>query len=152
MGSLSLLKKNVQRRLNTLNSMLENSGFHTASVITIVVLVIIWAGLIGSIYNSVIQTAQNQQLLRQEKSKLELERVKSEKLAQQYEYYTSIEYRQRYAYDSLSLARPGEKLYSVEIEPREEYELQKKNPEPVRQGPEGDWWTLLFSWLGIGLK
>lgn len=100
--------------------------------------------LIRNIYLNIDIWLTNYQL--KDTQAMHLERVKSEneRLNKAVEYYKSNFYQQKYARESLNLARPNQKLYLVER--KQEYDFLQ---EPVKQdrveiSDNREWWLRLL--------
>lgn len=113
--------------------------------------VIIIASLAGlilavslNIYVVVVNAFQNYEVLQTERAKLAELQSKNAQLESELAYYSSLEYKQRYGYDSLNLARPGEQIYLVQEADRESFELEEENPDPIQTEDNQRWWQLFF--------
>lgn len=107
--------------------------------------------LTADIYISVNQAIKNYKSLAIEEAKLLETKAVGEELDRELEYYASLEYKQRYGYDSLNRARDGETLYTVDTDDRKEYELEAENPDPIRDNDAQIWWELVFKMIRAGL-
>lgn len=139
------LTKVFARRLQAIGSIANDLGLNwgRGAVLCGLALTMIWVSY--AIYYAVENAGKNYELLVAEQKKLADVRKTNEDLSHQAEYYASLEYKQRYAYDSLNLAREGERLYLIESRQREQYDLEKKNPDPVKSEDKRLWWELLIA-------
>lgn len=133
----------VARRYNSAQSNFHNAGWTGTRVLVVMACLLLTSSLIFNIYMSVTQTSKNFQLYIEEQDKLKAEQERTAKIDKDLSYYQSFEYRQRYGYDSLNLAKPGEKLYLIESSDRQKYDLQGSNPEPVKKEDNWFWWQTL---------
>ncbi len=144
---LHLSRKFALRRWLNLQETANHLGFNWSRILIIIFLGVVFLGLIANIYASLVQAGQNYNTLVQEEEKLDKLRSRSSELQSSVDYFSSLEYKQRYAYDSLNMTRPGEQLYLVELSERESYELVRKNPEPIQEAETQQWWNYLKEML-----
>jgi hypothetical protein len=138
------LRKLARRHLQNFSHYLFGLGFSWGRLAALAGTVAVISGLAFNIYFSISQAQKNYKLLEIEREKLATAQSQHDKLSSELEYYSSLEYQQRYAYDSLNLARSGEDLYLVETEERALYEPESTNPDPIAQENPQVWWQLLL--------
>lgn len=137
------LRKFAQRKWGSLEQTTENLGMTRGKLIVISACAILAISLSFNIYVAVSQATKNYELLSIEDEKLQAERKVAEELQREEEYYKSLEYKQRYAYESLNLAKPGEKVYVIETEGRADYRPKLQNNDPIKKDDEQVWWQLI---------
>ena len=139
---------NINRRggakSKQLRKVLSGIGLDWTMVGLIGLLVFIIFALSYNTYSSIERAIRGSRLLEIERQKLEEEKRKAEELELELQYFSSLEYRQRYAYDSLNLARPGERIYNIEFGDRERYEISSYNPDPIQVDDHRKWWNTVF--------
>jgi len=149
---LFLTRKFISRKLGFISHILKNIGWTwtTGAIITILIFAVI--ALSFDIYIIITQATKNYKLLAQEQQKLDLVTQTNRKLDQDLSYYSSLEYRQRYAYDSLNLAKPGESLYIIDNSTRPDFQIKQEVVDPIAKDDPTGWWNLLFTQLWNSLR
>jgi hypothetical protein len=116
---------------------------------TLVVLTILFS---FNILQTINKAVDDYQVLSVERGKLAKIKGESNDLDKELGYYSSLDYRKQYAYDSLNLARDGESIYYIDLRDRKPLDLDKPNPDPVKRTDNKAWWNFLFGqmWDGLG--
>ncbi|MFW5703193.1 MAG: hypothetical protein ACOCXP_04490, partial [Candidatus Dojkabacteria bacterium] len=100
--------------------------------------------LILDIYSSVTDAAASYRVLTREQERLVTAANDQEELNEQLQYYSSLEYQQQYAYDSLNLAHEGEQLFVVETEDRTIVQELEEEIDPILRDRHDLWWELVW--------
>jgi hypothetical protein len=141
---LLFYKKLASKKFSVVKSRLDNAGFTWTKGAIIMASTTIILILMFDIYFSVQSAVENYKLLEFEEQRLQQTEEEASELSQEIEYYSSLEFRQRYAYDSLNLARAEERLYAVQTADRQQFEIEEVNSDPIAVEDEQLWWDLLF--------
>jgi hypothetical protein len=142
--NLFRLRRTIRRTSEKIDNNLQNIGWTWSKAAITGVLIVVIITLSLDIYFSVKDAVKNYKLLAQEEQKLQEVLAESKELDEELDYYGSLEYKQRYAYDSLNLARENESIYLIETGGDIEYGAEKKNPDPIKRENKRFWWELLF--------
>lgn len=140
----------LRKKLTIWQRVFENAGWDWTKGGIVLGLAVGTIVLIGDAYVSIDRAMKNYKSLALQEAKLQEEKKLGRELDEQLNYYASLEYKQRYAYDSLNLAREGEELYVVESREREQYSLDKPNPDPIKRDTPSLWWQLIWQQIIAG--
>ncbi len=147
MPKLSLLKKILFRNLLYIKEKFKTTGWTTTNLFVIICTVFAIIAISYNIYLNISKASQNYQVLDGEKQKLQEIKKQNEQYTHLSNYYDSLEYKQRYAYDSLGMVKKGEEIYIVEKDERENYEVEKANYDPIKKENKELWWDLIWKQL-----
>lgn len=128
---------------------LKQNGFSASTFILLFALALLIISLNYNTYQAVINAVQDYQTLGDTKEQLSELQADQQVLEQNLEYYRSVDFRERYAYDSLNLAKPGESVYLVETSSRVSYDLETENTDPIVLHERQLWWDLLFQQISF---
>lgn len=138
------MRRIIRDKSTKLDKILENVGWSWSKVGTVTILSMVALTLSVNIYHSIDDAIKNYKLLAIEEQKLNEVKKQGGELDEELDYYSSLEYKQRYAYDSLNLARGNEELFQVVTEERADYDLELNNPDPILKEEKDLWWEILF--------
>lgn len=141
---LFLAGRSLRNKARELKGKLQDLGLTSSKALMLTVIIGGIFALVFNIYVSVNSAVENYKLLAYERERLEDTREEGKELDQEIAYFSSLEYKQRYAYDSLNFARQGEELYHIETGKREGYELEEVNYDPVQKDNKSVWWQVLY--------
>ncbi len=131
---------------------LLEQGFSLGKVLLFVVLVGIVTGVGVNISLNISRARVSYAVLETENQRLLLAKAESAKLEQDLEYYSSLEYRKRYAYDSLNLARDGEEIYIIDGATRDDFSFEQVEVDPVKRNDSKYWWDFTVNLVLGGLR
>jgi cell division protein FtsB len=141
------IRKSWNRRLQRLGKFANDIGLSVTNFLIIIVLSLLILAIGLNIYFAIRDATNNYSLLKVEQERLEKVQTKNKELEEKLAYYSSLEYKERYARDSLNLVKPGEQIYVVETERREEYDLVEENPDPILKENNRLWWDVILELL-----
>jgi|GEM_PF-2323792 len=150
--SVKKVIKTLGRKLQNVQTVFGTAGFTPVRGLFIIILVTVVIAMSYNIYNTVLQATASKQFLEQEQQKLLLEQQRNDQAEEDLKYFSSLEYQRRYAYDSLNLVAPGEKLYLIESNTRTKYFIDKKNTDPIQKENYQLWWQWLYNLMQAGLN
>jgi cell division protein FtsB len=134
----------LDRPVQNLKVFLNRSGWDTTTILVVTACIIVIFAVSYNIYFAVANASQDYQALENRREELADAKERNRELNAELEYYSSLEYKQRYGHESLNLVRPGEEIYLIEKSDRADFELEKKNPDPILKDEQEVWWGFVW--------
>ncbi len=151
-AKLNLWLKYSNLRTKSLARFLSGYGFSGDKLAMLGLLCILAVILVFNIYSKLAEVPQNYAVMTAENERLQKAQEKKRELEQEIEYYSSLEYRRRYGYDSMNFAREGESIYLVNPGGREFVQLEETQPDPILREDNKIWWDLFWQEVGRSLQ
>ncbi len=151
-AKLTLWLKYSNLRTKSLSRFLSGYGFSGDKLAVLGLLTLLAVILVFNIYAKLAEVPQNYAVMTAENDRLQKAREKKLELEQEIEYYSSLEYRRRYGYDSMNFAREGESIYLINPEGRSFVELEEHQPDPILRADNKIWWDIFWQEVGRGLQ
>jgi cell division protein FtsB len=140
------LRYKIKERFTFVNSTIEALGLASNFLLAIGFMLLIILFLTGNIIDVYQQGKKNFEQILAEKERLEELEEEGESLNEEATYRESKHYIEAYAHENLYLGQSTERLFQVDRDEEQIYELEQIETDPIVLDDYVHWWESIFLW------
>ncbi|HEX9804183.1 MAG TPA: septum formation initiator family protein [Candidatus Dojkabacteria bacterium] len=138
------IQYNLEKRFQVLSSSFKEIGLAWPYIVGMFLMLMIIGLLTINIWNVYSQGKRNFDQLLIQREKLDKLVIENEDLKEEIEYKKSPQYIESFAQENLYLSRLGERIFKIEDQDKEVYELEEINSDPIELESNEEWWKEIF--------